>query len=105
MTIEFNQPKPSIVTPPTATRPKGENIVETKQGWWWIRERDCSERQSLHKFLILTKTPDCKRGQYAEELDVVAPTEGIAKRIANAVLKSMYEPCVKVSKICWRGPL
>lgn len=60
-------------------------------------------RYSLSLFTIYTKDANCKRGDYAEELDIEAETEGIARRIAEQELAKNYDEGLKVSRISWRG--
>lgn len=52
-----------------------------------------------HFFTILTKMPDSKRGEYAEEIDVLAGTPGQARRIAQIILESDYEPGLRISRV------
>ena len=59
--------------------------------------------RTQHLFLILTKDPGCKRGEYSEELDVLARTGCEAKKIAQAVLDHDYEPVLRISRVVWRG--
>jgi hypothetical protein len=50
-------------------------------------------------FTIWTKMPDSKRGEYAEEIDVMAGSVGEARQIGNIVLKSDYDPELRITKI------
>ena len=50
-------------------------------------------------FTIWTKLPDSKRGEYSEEIDVMANSVGEARSIGNQVLKSDYIPELKITKI------
>jgi len=52
-----------------------------------------------YSFTVLTKLPDSKRGEYAEELDILADTVGAARKIAVKVLKEEYIPELRVSRI------
>ena len=48
--------------------------------------------------------PEDKRGQYTEEIDVVADTPTHAKQAAEKILETGYEPNLKVRKVVRRGP-
>jgi hypothetical protein len=50
-------------------------------------------------FTIWTKMPDSKRGEYAEEIDVLAGSVGEARRIGNQILKSDYIPELRITRI------
>lgn len=50
-------------------------------------------------FTIWTKMPDSRRGEYAEEIDVLAGSVGEARSIGNQVLKSDYVPELRITKI------
>jgi len=50
-------------------------------------------------FTIWCKTPDCKRGEYSEEIDVLARSVGAARNIAKQVLKADYIPELYISRI------
>jgi hypothetical protein len=50
-------------------------------------------------FTIWTKMPDSKRGEYSEEVDVLAGSVGEARVIGNIVLKSDYVPELRITKI------
>jgi len=52
-----------------------------------------------HCYTILTKMPTSKRGEYSEEIDVLAGTVGQAKRIAKIILESDYIPELRISKV------
>ena len=52
-----------------------------------------------HLFTIWTKMPDSKRGEYSEEIDVMAGSVGEARRIGNIVLKADYIPELRITKI------
>jgi hypothetical protein len=43
--------------------------------------------------------PDSKRGEYSEELDILAGNPGEAKRIGKIVLEADYIPELRISKI------
>ena len=48
---------------------------------------------------VLTKDDICKRGEYAEEIDVYANTPGEAKKIAKMVLDEHYDPVLRISRV------
>jgi hypothetical protein len=50
-------------------------------------------------FTIWTKMPDSKRGEYSEEIDVLASSVGEARSIGNQVLRSDYIPELRITKI------
>ena len=52
-----------------------------------------------YSFTIWTKMPDSKRGEYAEEIDVLAGSVGEARSIGNQVLKADYIPELRITKI------
>jgi len=52
-----------------------------------------------YSFTVFTKMPDSKRGEYSEELDILAGSVGECRRIAKQVLKSDYIPELRISKI------
>jgi hypothetical protein len=49
--------------------------------------------------------PDDPRGQYSEEIDVVATTPGKAREMAEELLKLEYDPGLKVRKVVRRAPV
>ena len=50
-------------------------------------------------YTLWCKTPDCKRGEYFEEIDVLAGSVGQAKSIGKAVLLADYIPELYISKV------
>ena len=52
-----------------------------------------------YAFTLWCKTPDCKRGEYLEEIDVLAGSVGQAKSIGKAVLLADYIPELYISKV------
>jgi hypothetical protein len=52
-----------------------------------------------YSFTIWLKMPDSKRGEYAEEIDVLAGSVGEARRIGNIVLKADYIPELRITKL------
>jgi len=50
-------------------------------------------------FTVWTKMPDSKRGEYSEELDVLAGSVGEARRLAKIVLAADYVPELRISKV------
>jgi len=48
---------------------------------------------------IFTKDDTCKKGEYAEELDIFADTPGKAKKLAESILKEYYVDGLRVSRI------
>jgi len=52
-----------------------------------------------HCFTVLTKDETCGRGEYAEELDILAGTVGEAKKIARVILDADYEPGLRISRV------
>ena len=67
----------------------------------WMRKTATHRSQNI--FTILTKDATCGRGEYADELDVLAVSKGEATKIAQAVLDHDYEPGLKMSRVVWRG--
>ncbi len=77
-----------------------EDLEEVR--WrWQVKNRGGFRR--LNNYLILTKTPNCGRGEYAEELDVRATTPTDAKKIAQAVLDKEYETGLRIARVVWQG--
>lgn len=70
-------------------------VIYDEKNHVWKQEN----MRSRYCMTVLTKDPLCKRGEYAEEIDVMANTSGHARNIANIVLKKEYEPDLRVSKI------
>jgi hypothetical protein len=54
-------------------------------------------------WLVLTKLPGQKRGEYAEEFDVNAKTKTIARKIVEAEIKANYEPGLRPVRFIWQG--
>jgi len=52
-----------------------------------------------HCYTIFTKDNLCKRGEYAEEIDVLAGTPGQARKIAQVILDCDYDPELRISRI------
>lgn len=50
-------------------------------------------------FTIFTKDEHCRRGEYAEELDVFAGSVGEAKKIAQFVLDRDYIPGLRIARV------
>jgi len=50
-------------------------------------------------FTLWCKDPDCGRGEYSEEIDVLAGSVGQAKSIGKAVLLADYIPGLYISKV------
>ena len=48
---------------------------------------------------VLTKDDICKRGEYAEEIDVFADTPGQAKKFAKMVLDEHYDPELRIARV------
>jgi len=48
---------------------------------------------------VLTKDSICKRGEYAEEIDVWADTPGQAKKFAQMVLDEHYDPELRIARV------
>jgi len=63
---------------------------------WHYQELGSSPR---HSFTILTKQPDSKRGEYADELDIYADTEGQAKKVAKYVLAKEYDLNLRIGRV------
>ena len=52
-----------------------------------------------YRVTILTKDDRCKRGEYAEELDVMCNTTAQARRIGRRVLEADFEPGLRISRL------
>ena len=50
-------------------------------------------------FTVFTKMPDSKRGEYCEELDILAGSVGECKRIAKQVLKEGFDLNLRISRV------
>jgi hypothetical protein len=48
---------------------------------------------------VLCSFPDSPRGQYDEEIDVESETPGKARKKAEALLKTGYDPGLRVRKV------
>jgi len=81
---------------------RGIKVVFDNSDHRYKAERQGPYRQN--NWLVLTKSPDCGRGEYAEELDVTADTKTHAKQIAEAVLTAHFDPSLTVSRIIYQGP-
>lgn len=79
----------------------GKEIEVSRFGIYSLKEKHLCASLSL--WTIFTKDKNCKRGDYAEELDVVATSQTQARQIAEAVLEREYEPGLRISRIEWRG--
>jgi hypothetical protein len=55
-------------------------------------------RAHRHLFTVYTKDDSCKRGEYLEEIDVLADTKTQAQRIATTVLQHEYEDGLRASR-------
>lgn len=57
-----------------------------------------------HVYTAYLKDKDCARGEYREEIDIVADTPGAARRIAREAVKQDYVDGVRVARIEYRCP-
>ena len=71
----------------------GCEICQDNLGRWFL-----NRASARHYYTVLTKMPDSRRGEYAEEIDVLADTPGKAKYIARIVLKDGYDPDLRISR-------
>ena len=85
-------------------------LRQTKHGVYWMgRETDedptGGRRAGRYEmFTVFTKTPDCGRGEYAEEIDVlvVGRSAARAKKVAQAAIDRDYQSDLKPSKAVYR---
>lgn len=68
-------------------------LKQDKFGSYYINGR------TRHQFTALTKDDTCKRGEYLEEIDVLADTPGQARKIAQFVLERDYIPELRIARI------
>jgi hypothetical protein len=68
-----------------------------------FRLQPVNPRLRGHLWLVLTKAPGQKRGEYDEEFDVNAKTQTIAKRIVEQELATNYLPGLRPVRFIWRG--
>ena len=66
----------------------------------WYNPKD--ESYGVRVWTIFTKDNLCKRGEYADELDIEATTPGKAKNIAKVVLEHDYMPELRISRVEFR---
>ena len=52
-----------------------------------------------YTFTVFLKMPTDKRGEYSEEIDILAASVGDCRSICKAVLKADYDPDLRISKI------
>jgi len=59
------------------------------------------EKPGKYLFTVYTKDHTCKRGEYAEEIDVACQNNslGEARRVAQAAIDADYEPELRISRI------
>jgi hypothetical protein len=48
---------------------------------------------------VFTKDVTCRRGEYAEELDIFADTPGCARKLAKKILNEYYDPELRISRV------
>ena len=72
-----------------------EDLKQNQFGVWY-NPKDKSYRVKV--WTIFTKDNLCKKGEYADELDIEATTPGKAKNIAKVVLEHDYTPELRISK-------
>jgi hypothetical protein len=59
----------------------------------------------LANWTIFTKDEHCKRGEYADEIDVktYSRRKSEAERVARAAMLKDYVASLRVSRVIWRG--
>lgn len=53
----------------------------------------------MRKFIVLCKSPEDKRGQYSEEIDIEAWSAGRAITLAQAILDRDYDPGMRAVRV------
>ena len=79
----------------------GEAVVYDKATWRYRLDRPGPYTQS--NWCVLTKDDTCGRGEYAEEIDVMADTKTHAKQVAEAVMAAEFVPELRVARIVYQG--
>jgi hypothetical protein len=84
---------------------KREQIEEVNDRWAFV---GAGQRNgagcSRHLFTVFLKTPDCERGEYADEIDVCCTTQTQAKRIAITLIEcGEYQSDCTAARVVWGG--
>lgn len=79
-------------------------LTQTETGIYYFEE---DLRDNMHTWTIYTKDADCKRGDFAEEIDVRTSKRSVAaaKKVAQAALERDYEPGLRISRVVNRVEL
>ena len=70
--------------------------LEQTKNWHWQKKGGSF---NVHSWTIFTKDENCGRGEYAEELDVYASTQGEARKIAQTVLDRDYDEGLRIARV------
>jgi hypothetical protein len=68
-------------------------IKQDKFGTYYV------EGYTRRQFTVFTKDDTCKRGEYLEEIDVMADTVGLARNIARFILDRDYIPGLRIARV------